>query len=319
MKGPLVIVITINYNQSKMTLDCVASVLRSNYSNFKLIVIDNGSEKEDYSKLLEIGDLRVGVKRIDKNCGYVGGVNLGFDEAKSIKSDYILVMNNDTIIDSKAITNLVLVAEKHNQKAIISGKVFHFDKPNVIQVTGSLFTDKRFLKEIFPCKDKIDDGLCNKEEKRDMLDDIFWILPISILDQVGYYSKNFFLYAEQADFALRAVGKGYDLIYTPTAKIWHKGSISTGDGNRYAPSVNFWRKKSSIIYLYRNTKRIYFFSLFFKIFPKSLLKNFLNFLNLRKSNSTQSDYAELIGLWYGIKWVFNQKPDNGFNPFLKKL
>ena len=111
--------------------------------------------------------------------------------------------------------------------------------------------------------------------------------------------------------------KGYKLIYTPKAKLWHKGSITTGDGNRFSPVVNFWRKKSSVIYLYRNIKKYHFYLKLIKTLSKLIVKNMLNFLNLRNVNDKKSEFSALIGYLYGIKWVFKQKPDNGYNPFLK--
>ena len=148
-------------------------------------------------------------------------------------------------------------------------------------ILGSFFSDRRYLKEIYPGKDEEDIGQCDKEEERDMLDDIFWLVPNKIYKEVGNYSDNFFLYGEQADYALQAVKKGYKLIYTPKAKIWHKGSATTGGGNEYSPPVNFWRKKSGVIYLYRNTKRHFFYLNFFKTLFKLIVKNILNFLNIR--------------------------------------
>lgn len=317
MEEKKVIVFTLNYNQSKMTLDCANSVLQSSYKNYKLIIIDNGSTEEQYDYLCKNCDDSVLIKKIDDNIGYVGGVNFGFTEASKLEADYFLVMNNDTIIDPKAIECLTETAQKHNDDAIISGKVYHFDRPNVLQYTGSFFSDKRYLKEYYPCKNEEDKGQCDTEEERDMIDDIFWLVPNKIYQDVGLYSNNFFLYCEQADYALQAKNKGYYLIYTPKAKIWHKGSVTSGDGNRYSPPVNFWRNKGGVIYLYRNIRKIHFTKFILKSIVKMTVKNILNFLGFRKGIDKKSEYAALVGLLYGIKWIFDKKPDNGYNPFIK--
>ncbi len=300
MNNEKVVIFTINYNQSLMTLECVDSILRSTYNNYKLIVIDNGSTEEEFNFLIESIDSNVLVERINENCGYVGGINRGFLAGSKLNPDYFLIMNNDTIIDSNAVQYFVEAGEKYNQKAIISGKVYHFDRPNIIQYAGSFFSDRRYLKETYPGKDEEDVGQCDIEEERDMLDDIFWLVSNKIYKDVGNYSDNFFLYGEQADFALQAVKKGYRLIYTPKAKIWHKGMVTTGGGNILSPPVNFWRKKSSVIYLYRNTKRQFFYLNYFRSISKLIVKNILNSLNLRNAIHKKSDYAALIGYFYGI-------------------
>jgi GT2 family glycosyltransferase len=313
----LVVIITLNYNQSKMTLECVDSILKSSYKNYSLIVVDNGSTEKEYGFLVKNLDSKVKVERIKENCGYVRGVNLGLDIGSKLSPDYFLIMNNDTIIDKDAIKYLVDAGIKNNQNAIVSGKVYHYDKPDVLQYVGGVYKNKKYLKINNLHVNEKDVGQCDLEAKRDMLDDIFWLLPQKVFRDVGSYSDKYFLYAEQADYALKAVKKGYKLIYTPKAKIWHKGSITTGGGDEFSPPVNFWRKKSSVIYLYRNSKKRYFYINLLSTLSGLIIKNILIFLHLRKINNKRSEYAALIGYLYGIKWVFNKTPDSGYNPFIK--
>jgi GT2 family glycosyltransferase len=314
-ENKLVVVITINYNQSKMSLECIDSILKSSYKNYKIVLVDNGSKNSEFEILKANLNSSVIVERIDQNCGYVGGVNRGLNVGSKYEPEYFLIMNNDTVIDRDAVHFLADAGERYDQNAIISGKVYHFDLPEIIQYTGSFFSSRRYLKETYPGKDEKDEGQLDDENERDMLDDIFWLLPRKIYLDIGDYSDNFFLYAEQADYALRAVKKGYKLIYTPKAKIWHKGSLTSGGGERFSPPVNFWRKKSMVIYLYRNTLKIYFLITIVKTLIKSSIKNILN---LRNTKDKKSEYAALVGYLYGIKWIFNKKPDSGHNPFIKK-
>lgn len=315
----MVVIIILNYNQSKMTLECVDSILKSKYKNFKLMVVDNGSTIEEFNYLKKNVHRDVLIKRIENNSGYVGGVNFGLSEGKMLLPDYFLIMNNDTIIDNEAVGEVVAAAERYKNNAIISGKIYHFDKPNVIQRTGSFFSDRRYLKEEYPGLNEEDIGQLNEEKERDMLDDIFWLIPKKVFKEVGYYSDNFYIYSEQGDYALRAVKKGFKLIYTPKAKIWHKGSVTTGDGDELSPAVNFWRNKGGVIYLYRNINKKYFYLNLTKTIMKLSIKNILNYLNLRKSNNKRSDLASLVGCLYGVGWIINKQPDNGYNPFINKL
>jgi len=98
-----------------------------------------------------------------------------------------------------------------------------------------------------------------------MIDDIFMLLPSAIYKEVGGYSKYFFLNYEQTDLLLRIKDKGYKAIYTPDAKLWHKGSFSTGGlGNPY---MMYWEGKSILIihFLYQSLLRflVFYFQYFF--------------------------------------------------------
>lgn len=313
-----VIVITINYNQSQLTIDCVDSILRSTCDNFQVFLIDNGSEKEDYLKLVEtyLNENKVEILRIEINCGYVGGVNHGLKNASLKNPDYYLIMNNDTLIDKDAVKILVESAKQNCNEAIITGTVLDFNFTDTIQTTGTLFSDKRYLKEVYPYKSKdINQLNLINEEERDMIDDVFWIIPKEVFLKTGLYPDCYFLYAEQADYALSAVRNGFKLIFTPKAKLWHKGSITTGGGDRQAPHVAFWRNKSSTIYLFRNINKRYFLFFILKSLLKQFIKTVLNFVKRKKPNNP---YYKLTGILYGLAWIIHRKPDNGYNPFLKK-
>ena len=316
---PLVAVVNINYNQSQMTIECNNSILKSDYPNFTIIIIDNGSTEENYKILVAEYEINPKVKliRIVDNVGYVKGVNRGIEEAINLNAEYIQIMNNDTLIDLNAVSILVDTCKRYDNKAIVSGKVYHFDRPDTLQYIGHYFKNRNTLLEFFPGKNEIDKGQFDEEKERDMLDDIFWLFHSKLIEDIGYYNTAFFLYAEQADYALRAVRSGYKLVYTPTAKLWHKGSLTTGGGIRNSPVVNFWRFKSSVIFLYLHLKKHYFYYMLFRKII-ILIKNYLKFLVTNKSVELKSLQAAITGTFYGIKWIFNKVEDNGYNPYIGK-
>ena len=87
-------------------------------------------------------DSRIILKRIIQNRGYVGGINYGLEEGIKLNPDYFLIMNNDTIIDKNAITELVNACKRHEDKAIVTGKVYHYEEPNKLQNIGYYFKNK---------------------------------------------------------------------------------------------------------------------------------------------------------------------------------
>lgn len=311
----MVAVITINYNLSEETIPCILSLLDSDYKDIKIFLVDNGSRDEDYNELVHVfnQENRIKLIRIKQNCGYVGGVNHGLKTSKEDGFDYYMVMNNDTIIDKHAIGNLVAAARRYNDNAIVSGKVYYYDHPDVLQHTGEILTDRRFFRAIYPGKNEVDHGQYDNEQERDTLDDVFWLIPRKILHDVGLYCEYFFLYAEQADYSLRAKQKGYKLMFIPEAKIWHKVSMTSGGGNTRALPICYWRGQGLFLMHYRHVKPPFMILLLLSTPLILLLKSIFP-----ANERNKCIFAQLRGYFWGFRWILYKKPNNGFNPYLKR-
>jgi len=312
----MVSVIMLNWNTPEMTVECVKSVRASNYPNFVVNVIDNGSTLANYEKLRhELGDL-ANLVRLEKNVGYVGGINAALETASKQRPDYFLIMNNDTTIDENAISSLVDAASRHNNQCVVTGKVYHFDDPERLQTVGNRFDDKTFKSHKIGANE-IDEGQHEQQTERKMIDDIFMLLPAEIYARVGGYNPYFFLNAEQADLILRIRKAGYKVIYTPGAKLYHKGSFSSGGlGNPY---MMYWDGKSNVVLRYLHLPRRSFYSSVAKILWSStyaVIKSIVGLIIVRHSEKQfLSRYARLRGAVDGIWWSFNPKPESGKNPF----
>ncbi|MHC1776989.1 MAG: glycosyltransferase family 2 protein [Lentimicrobium sp.] len=313
-----VVAITLNYNHSEITLNCINSLIRSDYSNLVVIAIDNGSEPDDYN-LLSKGNKsdKVIIERIEKNIGYVGGVNTGLAIAQKTDAAYILVMNNDTRIDSKAISNLVEVAMKHQNLAIVSGKVYNMDEPETLQYIGQkcINHNKFDYPAIVKNMREVDEGQYDQEMEMGMLDDIYWLIPRLIFDKIGFYSTDFFLYGEQNDYALRVVNAGFKLIYTPNAKLWHYHHLTTGDGAKLSKKVMYWQSYATLVLSLKHNTSYYFLRNYFKYIIRLFFDYFKSIYLHDISNDREFIVAKLKGVFYFTLWMFHRKPYNGFNPY----
>ncbi len=313
-----VIIITLNYNQNKYTIDCVKSLLKSDYPNFVIYLIDNGSEINNFNELkVKLpNDERLILDRIDENIGYVGGVNHGLVEAERIKSDYVLIMNNDTIIGPAAISRLVEAAQRYENNAIVSGKVYDYDNIDILQTIGHGRSSRGLLdySSYVNNKNKKDVGQFDKEMEMGMLDDIFWLVPREVLKKVGYYSDYFFLYGEQNDYALRAMKLGVKLIYTPDAKLWHKGKITTAGGDANSPKIEYWRSfavmKLAVLHFEKSRAK----GIYRSWIIKRIIKNVIYFLLGRVR--FQVVLANMFAWKHFLFWEKIRYKDNGYNPFI---
>ncbi|MBN2519291.1 MAG: glycosyltransferase family 2 protein [Bacteroidales bacterium] len=306
-----VVIITLNYNQNHYTTKCVKSILQSNFDAFKVVLVDNGSTHANFTELekevTKIKDDRICLHRIEENCGYVGGVNHGLNIGKEYRPVYYLILNNDTVIDKEAITHLVNCSKRYNNNAIVTGKVYHYDSPNKLQYVGSRFTNKTLLDYTALGYNEDDTGQFDEERRRDLLDDIFWLFSDKVYEKVGNYSEDFFFNGESTDYCLRAQNKGVELIYTPNAKIWHKGSISIG-GRRRNATQSYWVLKSALILRYKYLGEKYFREYYRRAFYKAIIKRFIiSILKLTKADIS------------GFKILFaNHRAINDFNAWKKK-
>ena len=316
----MVVIIILNYNQNDFTIKCVESVLQSQYDDFKLFLIDNGSTYINYKALKSSMPKNplIELCRIHENRGYVGGINYGLKKADALNPDFFLIMNNDTIIDKNAITELVKASEKFSNNAIVSGKVYHYDEPNILQDIGFSCSDKKSLKFERIGVNQEDTGQFDEISERDLLDDVFWLFPSKLYKEIGGYSTYFWFNAEQADFALRAKSKGYKLMFIPEAKLWHKGSISIGgrDGN---PKLAYWHVQSTLIFRYLHLSKFEFGIQYLKT-NFSILSSYLKVIKKKiQGKGKQLDFgypnAKLKGLWYFNRWFFLRNENNGKNPF----
>ena len=195
--NPRVLVLTLNYNQNAYSVECVHSILASSHRNIIVYLIDNGSSEVNYAELKHLlpDDKRLNLHRIDDNVGYVGGINYGLETGAKLDPDYYLIMNNDTLIDKEAITELVTAARRYDDNAIVSGKVYHYDEKKYLQTIGNAKSNKGLLDypEVVKNRREEDIGQHDKETEMGMLDDIFWLIPQNVFTKVGYYSDYFFL------------------------------------------------------------------------------------------------------------------------------
>ena len=116
-----VFIIILNFNGKDDTLACIESVekLEVGSETLEVIIVDNGS-----SQRLMINDEGLKIIRNEKNLGYAGGNNVGITYALEHEADYILVLNNDTIVDKNLVRELLKTAEKDGKIGIVAPKIY---------------------------------------------------------------------------------------------------------------------------------------------------------------------------------------------------
>jgi len=227
MSFPKVIVLTLNWNGKHLLPDCLSSYLANDYPNFEMVVIDNGST-DGSEEWIRTNYPSVTVLQNGKNLGYSGGFNVGLAYAfEEKKADYALITNNDVKVDSKIITALVETADTDLMIGFTIGKVYYYDKPEILQTVGKKEDPVKWNGGHIGAREK-DIGQYDVVAERAFCDDIYWLVRKELYQKTGGYDNTFFLQGEDFDWQARAKKLGYKIMYTPHAQLYHKESMTLG-------------------------------------------------------------------------------------------
>jgi len=297
MEYPKVFAISLNWNGKNDTIKCVEALKRLNYPNYCIVIVDNGSTDGSVAALkMKFPDITIIENRA--NLGYANGFNIGLKFAYEKGADYFLILNNDTIIDSEAMINLVNIAEMDERIGFVSGKVYWYSRPNVLQTIGRMSHPITLVDEHHIGSGEIDDGQYDKIQDFDFIDDIFLLVRREVFETLGGYDSNFFLYYEETDWCARVRKYGFKIRYTPFAKIWHKGNIG-GPGDELSPKRHYYLCRNRIIFLKRNASPVQFrrFMLWF------LSNQILDIARRAKHGKFLHIFARLHGICSGLMWL----------------
>ena len=137
MEKPSVTVIVLNWNGKDLTIECLESLKQVNYSNFNILVVDNGST-DGSVELLKEKFPEVSILVLEKNLGYASGNNRGFDSLKPDQPEFVIFLNNDTIVDKNFIDPLVKQLLNHKKASQTVPKIYYENDPKLIWYAGGI-------------------------------------------------------------------------------------------------------------------------------------------------------------------------------------
>ena len=296
---PKVIIITLNWNRKEDTIECINSLLELDYPSYEIVVVDNGSTDGSVKSFKKTFP-DITIIENERNLGYALGMNKGIEYALSKNVKYVLILNNDIVIDKNALKELVKVAKSNPKIGFVSGKVYYHSEPNKLQVTGNIINlNTGSVRHVGA--GETDHGQYNEIKEYKFLDDVFWLVRTEVFRKVGMYDPNFFLQFEETDLCARA-NKYFKLVYTPRAKIWHKASQSSGGVG--SPIITYYLARNWIVFMRRNASSREFltFMLYFlmirtpRILAPSIIRKRFNRI-----------VAHIKGVLSGVRWVMENR------------
>ena len=243
-----VCIILLNYNNPKDTIECVESLYKIDYSNYEIIIVDNKSTDNS----LEILNKELGNKKklhiisSKKNGGFAYGNNFGIEYAKGLSPEYILLLNNDTLVCKDFLKELVESFEEDKNIGLTTGKILYNDKKDVIWYGGGEIDWNKFYGYHYQ-------GIASNENNKEQGKFITFatgclmLIKTEVLNKIGNLPKEYFMYYEDVDFSAKLLENGYKIYYNPKALIYHK--VSSATGGEESPFAVKWNTRNRIIFM----------------------------------------------------------------------
>ncbi len=240
-------IVILNWNGFDDTRELLRDIshLKTNNLKVEVIVVDNGSSDGSSQKLSKIVLPNMEYKLLlnKGNLGFAGGNNVGIDYTLEREADYVVILNNDTRVDSDLLIHLTKLAQSDDKIGAVSPKIyfakgfeFHKDRyikenhGKVLWYAGGEIDWKNVYGKTRGV-DEVDIGQYDKTVKTDFVTGTCMLLTKEVLEKVGKFDERFFLYYEDTDLSIRIRQAGYKTMFLPQAVIWHKVARSSGIGS----------------------------------------------------------------------------------------
>lgn len=278
-------IIILNFNGRQFLKDCLDSVLNQSFKDFEIIFVDNGSSdgSEEYVSR-EYNDERLKVVSTGKNLGFTGGNNFGL---KHCKCDYIVLLNNDVIVDRNWLSELVNTIEKRKNAGLVQSLILtegiperYYKKNGTINLLG------HNIMEIFQINEN-GTGEIFLASGASMI-----FNKTMLISKDTIFPEEYFLYSEDTYLSFLSKFLGKDNFHASGSIVHHKGSGTTG--KEKSETTTFYQERNRIL----NNLIFFRISILIRLIPY----HFINII-LKLTISLVSGKYSFIGMIKSYWWI----------------
>ncbi len=241
-------IIVLNWNGREDTLNCLESLKGLTYPH-NVILVDNGST----DGLADIVRGRVELIENEENLGFAAGCNQGIKRALEMGADFVLFLNNDTLVAPDLLEKLLVIIEDQTI-GVVGPTVYEYDQPSRVQSTGYI----------------IDWNLGRMLDRPGDVDCIHGcclLAKASLFEEVGLLKEAYFAYWEETEWCVRVKKAGYRVVHVPDTAVWHKGAATSG---RISGFYRYQMIRNSIWFMREHAGWRYYIFLVYLLGPRFL-------------------------------------------------
>lgn len=216
-----VFIIILNWNSADFTIACINSLAKLTYPSYEIVLVDNGSV-DGSNEVVKATFPEVTFIRTVENRGFSGANNLGINYALEHNAEYIWLLNNDTIVDPNALTDLVDITLSDTKIGMVGSKIFFYDEPELLWYAGANFDVEQG--GITSCI-----GWGQRDTGQfDHITDVGYVSGCSLLvkkcviDKIGLMPEEYYIYFEETDWNYQAQKAGFRTVVAQKSIVWHK-------------------------------------------------------------------------------------------------
>ena len=227
---PKISIILLNYNNKEYIFNCIESIKKSNYTNYEIIVVDNGSTDGSPERIeKELPDIKI--IKLGKNLGFCKANNIGIENSTG---EAYFILNNDTIVHPDLLKILSQELFSSSEIGIVGPKIYYMDEPKKVWFAGGVIDwkkaktiDWKSAKTSVVGKDQMDNELNNDIKKEvDYITGCALMIKKEVVEKIGKMWEVFFIYYDDLEWSIRAKKAGYKVIYVPFGGVWHAKSVT---------------------------------------------------------------------------------------------
>ena len=225
--GASIAIIVLNWNGRDLTLDCLRSLAAVTTPHVRIILVDNASTDGSSDAVRQHYGARVTLIENAQNLGFAAGNNVGIRRALDDGADFILLLNNDTVVAPDFVEHLHKPMLSSPDIGITAPKIYYAEPKNQIWFAGGELSMWRGIARHTGIRET-DRGQYDREHDIDYATGCAFLVRRAVLEKIGDLDPGYRAYFEDADFCVRARRAGFRIRYIPAAHVWHRISASTG-------------------------------------------------------------------------------------------
>lgn len=252
----MVKIIILSFNAKREIGECLTSLqkLKLKGEDISVLVVDNASVDGSVG-MIKKRFPKVGLLAEKVNLGFAEGNNVGIRKALQEKADYVMLLNNDTLVEEDCLQELLKIATKDKNIGVVCPKIyfapgFEFhknrykekDRGKVIWYAGGRIDWQNIL-GIHQGVDEVDKGQYDKVKEVGFATGCCMLVKREVFGKVGLFNKRFFLYLEDLDFSVKAKKAGFKLAFAPKATVWHKNLGTTSQKSQTRQAYYYTRNR----------------------------------------------------------------------------